>query len=274
MSSSPYSQDQSSASPNLERTEIRNSHRNRDHRSNTPGLAPGDSSGREENGPNREQRHTADRRRRHKPRGLNAGTTHTSPSALGISERDAASHRPQSERTASVGTSPASARAPSKNRNRLPNGRAATSHAQGVKPLAPGQSGQPRRSNPAIGVPQVDTLTPSSGPNSQRRRVKAPSGDDLTSTLTFSLSTPPFPECMICFNRIRPEQATWSCSPNEEKEARSCWNIFHLRCIQPWAEKNVKDMEEAWRVRGEEKKGEWRCPGCQSKREIVPRKYW
>ncbi|KAI0000621.1 hypothetical protein BJV74DRAFT_876894 [Russula compacta] len=79
---------------------------------------------------------------------------------------------------------------------------------------------------------------------------------------------------MICFNPIRPEQPTWSCSPSGEKEAQSCWNTFHLKCIQPWAEKSVKDMEEAWRARGEEKKGEWRCPGCQSKREIVPRKYW
>jgi transcriptional repressor NF-X1 len=138
-----------------------------------------------------------------------------------------------------------------------------------VKPLASGQS---RRSKPVIGVSKADSLTLTSA-NSQRKRGKGPSGDDLTSTLIFSLSTPPFPECMICFNQIRPEQPTWSCSPSEEKEAQSCWNTFHFRCIQPWAGKSVKDMEEAWRARGEEKKGEWRCPGCQSKREFVPQKY-
>ena len=267
MSSSPYPQEQStSAAPNLERTEIPNSHLNRGNRSNTPG----DSSGREETGFNREQRHTRDRRRRHKPKSSNADTQHASPSAFAISEPDATTLRPESDRTAFAGTSPASFRPPPKIRHRN-DGRAVTSHAQGVKPLASGQSGQSRRSNP---VPKADAPTPAGGPNPQRKRVKAPAGDDLTSTLTFSLSTPPFPECMICFNRIRPEQPTWSCSPNEEKEAQSCWNTFHFRCIQPWAEKSVKDMEEAWRTRGEEKKGEWRCPGCQSRREVVPQRYW
>ena len=71
-----------------------------------------------------------------------------------------------------------------------------------------------------------------------------------------------------------PGHPSWSCSPKEEKDAQSCWNTFHLKCIKPWAEKSVKDTEDAWRARGEERKGEWRCPGCQSKREIVPRKYW
>ncbi|KAI0264607.1 hypothetical protein BC834DRAFT_244398 [Gloeopeniophorella convolvens] len=103
---------------------------------------------------------------------------------------------------------------------------------------------------------------------------RAPFGDDLTSTLTRALRTPPYPECMICFNPIRPEQPSWSCNPREEKDAQSCWNTFHLKCIKPWAEKSVKAIEDAWRARGEEKKGEWRCPGCQSKREAVPRGYW
>jgi transcriptional repressor NF-X1 len=163
---------------------------------------------------------------------------------------------------------------PSRNRNRLPNGRAVTSQAQDVKPPVSGQSGQWRRSKAADSGSKADALTPTSGPNSQRRRNKVPTGDDLTSILTFSLSNPPFPECMICFNRIRPEQYTWSCSPSEEKEAQSCWNTFHLKCVQSWADKSVKDMEEAWRARGEEKKGEWRCPGCQMKREILPQRYW
>jgi len=262
--SSPHPQppELTSAAPNLDRTEIRNSHRNRDYRSNTPR----DSSRREETGFNREQRQTADHRRRYKPRGSNADEPQTSPFASVTSEPEAATLRPQSDRTASAGPSPASARTPPKNRNRLPSSRAAASRAQDVKPLASGQS---RRSNP---VPKADA--PTSGANSQRKRGKAPSGDDLTSMLIFSLATPPFPECVICFNPIRPEQPTWSCSPGEEKEAQSCWNTFHLRCIQSWAGKSVKDMEEAWRARGEEKKGEWRCPGCQSKREIVPQKYW
>lgn len=268
MSSSPHPQTQdqlSSAALNLERTEIRISPRNRNG-SNTPG----DSSGREETGFNREQRQTADRRRRHKPRGLNADQPHISPSAFVTSEPDAATLHAQSDRTPSAGPPPASARTPQKNRNRFPNGRGVTSHAQDVKRPASGQS---RQSNQTIGVSKAGSRAPTSA-NSQRKRGKGPSGDDLTSILIFSLSTPPFPECMICFNQIRPEQPTWSCSPSEEKEAPSCWNTFHFKCIQSWAGKSVKDMEEAWRARGEEKKGEWRCPGCQLKREIVPQKYW
>ncbi len=272
MSSSPHPQPQNqstSAGSSLERTEIPNSHRNRDYRS----ITHGDSSGREETGFNRGQRQTANRQRRHKPRGSNIDEPHTLPFLT--SDPDAATHRPQSDRTASGAGSPASARTPPRNRKRGPNGRVVTSQAQDVKPPASGQSGQSRLSNPAVSGSKADALTPTSGPNPQRRRNKVPIGDDLTSILTFSLSNPPFPECMICFNPIRPEQPTWSCSPSsEEKEAQSCWNTFHLKCIQPWAGKSVKDMEEALRARGEEKKGEWRCPGCQSKREIVPRRYW
>jgi len=272
MSSSPnlHLQNQStSAAPNLEPTEIRNSHRNRDYRSNTPGAFPG----REETGSHRGQRQTVNRRRRHKPRGSNADEPHTPPSIV-TAEPDAATLRPLSDRTATAGRSPASAHTPSRNRNRLPNGRTVTPQAQDVKLPASGQTGQWRRSKQADSGSRADALTPISSPNSQRRRSKVPTGDDLTSILTFSLSNPPFPECMICFNPIRPEQHTWSCSPGEEKETQSCWNTLHLKCVQSWAGKSVKDMEEAWRARGEDKKGEWRCPGCQSKREIVPQRYW
>jgi transcriptional repressor NF-X1 len=269
MSSSPNQS--SSVAPDLERTEIRNSHRNRDYRSNTPGDFS--ATGTEVTGSQREQRQTANRRRRHPPRGSNADKPHTRTSTTVTSEPDAATLRLDRPQSASA-RSPASTRTSSGNRNRLPNGRTATSQAQDVKPPASGQSGQWRRSKPADSGSKVDAPTPTKGLNSQRKRSKVPTGDDLTSILTFSLSNPPFPECMICFNPIRPEQHTWSCSPSEEKEAQSCWNTFHLKCVQSWAGKSVKDMEEAWRARGEEKKGEWRCPGCQSKREIVPQRYW
>ncbi|OAX40568.1 hypothetical protein K503DRAFT_687258 [Rhizopogon vinicolor AM-OR11-026] len=106
-------------------------------------------------------------------------------------------------------------------------------------------------------------------------RSKAPLADDLTSTLIHALSTPPYPDCPICFNAIRPEQPTWSCSSSEPSEnLQCCWSTFHLKCIRAWAAKSVKDLEEAWRTRGEERVGEWRCPGCQAKRERVPSIYW
>lgn len=105
-------------------------------------------------------------------------------------------------------------------------------------------------------------------------RPKAPLADDLTSTLTHALSTHPYPDCPICFNPIRPEQPTWSCSSSDPSEnLQCCWTTFHLKCIRAWASKSVKDLQDAWRARGEERTGEWRCPGCQAKRESVPSSY-
>lgn len=105
-------------------------------------------------------------------------------------------------------------------------------------------------------------------------RPKAPLADDLTSILTHALSTHPYPDCPICFNPIRPEQHTWSCSSSDPSEnLQCCWTTFHLKCIRAWASKSVKDIQDAWRARGEERTGEWRCPGCQAKRESVPSSY-
>ncbi|KAF8137091.1 hypothetical protein EV363DRAFT_1428042 [Boletus edulis] len=111
------------------------------------------------------------------------------------------------------------------------------------------------------------------------RRPREPPGDDLTSTLTHALRTPPFTDCPICFNSIRPEQATWSCSPplspddKDVEGSQCCWSTFHIKCIRAWAEKSVKDIEEAWRARGESRPGEWRCPGCRATRQAVPHSY-
>ncbi|KAG0702207.1 hypothetical protein DFH29DRAFT_922785 [Suillus ampliporus] len=105
-------------------------------------------------------------------------------------------------------------------------------------------------------------------------RPKPLPADDLTSILTHALSTHPYPDCPICFNSIRPEQPTWSCSSSDPSEnLQCCWTTFHLKCIRAWASKSVKDLQDAWRVRGEERSGEWRCPGCQAKRERVPSSY-
>ena len=56
---------------------------------------------------------------------------------------------------------------------------------------------------------------------------------------------------------------------------KCCWTTFHLKCVRSWAAKSVKDVEEALRGRGEiGRKGDWRCPGCQLKRESVPHCYY
>ncbi|TFK89666.1 hypothetical protein K466DRAFT_486400 [Polyporus arcularius HHB13444] len=117
--------------------------------------------------------------------------------------------------------------------------------------------------------------------------------DDLTSRLIAELSTPPYPDCLICFAPITPMQQTWSCSPSNptlaatddesgipvqaqraDANAQCCWMTFHIKCIRSWASKSVKDVEEAWRMRGETRQGDWRCPGCQSKRTAIPSSYW
>jgi len=128
---------------------------------------------------------------------------------------------------------------------------------------------------------------------SDKYRSSAPKADDLTSRLIHELRTHPYPDCLICFAAIHPAQPTWSCSPSSPialstdddsdganaarragETAQCCWSTFHLKCIRQWAAKSVKDVVEAWRARGEERSGEWRCPGCQSKRMAVPSGYW
>ncbi|KAJ3508832.1 hypothetical protein NLJ89_g5540 [Agrocybe chaxingu] len=150
------------------------------------------------------------------------------------------------------------------------------------KPDAPVPEGNRRRAKFGSGLTTTEgssNLT-DKNPNEPRRKKLLPEGDDLTSTLIRGLSTPPYPDCPICFSSIRPEHAIWSCSPStpivtssEAQVTQYCWTSFHVRCIRSWAEKSVKEVADAWRARGEDKKGDWRCPGCQAKREVVPSGY-
>ena len=152
------------------------------------------------------------------------------------------------------------------------------------------QGGQGRRKrgakfNASLTDPSsADAASPKPQNDSRKdKKLSKPKGDDLTSTLTYALSTPPYPDCPICFIAIYPVEPTWSCSPsrfdlvdeNREENASSqcCWTTFHLKCIRSWAGKSVKELVDAWRARGENRNGEWRCPGCQSRRETVPNGY-
>jgi transcriptional repressor NF-X1 len=281
MSSSPSTQplpDATTSTSHLSGSEeILEYRRNRDQRA----LNPSGVSDTPSRNDTRRQRQNAGQRRRNNSQGPGRNKRLLASSATINSELDATSLRPQSVRLESP---PASTHSQSNNhRRRTPHtARGRPANSQGQDPTTtPGQRRRAARFNAALSEPNAPSVTKKadapaqpSGGNSSRKRTRAPPGDDLTSILTFALSNPPFPECMICFNPILPGHPTWSCSPKEEKDAQSCWNTFHLKCIKPWAEKSVKDTEDAWRARGEERKGEWRCPGCQSKREIVPRKYW
>ncbi|KAF4616863.1 hypothetical protein D9613_008217 [Agrocybe pediades] len=122
-------------------------------------------------------------------------------------------------------------------------------------PPAARREGNRRRKNFGSGLTQPDqqdsaSSTSASGKRPENRggrgKSHLPQGDDLTSTLIRNLSTPPYPDCPICFSAIRPEQAIWSCSPSirivtssEAQVQQYCWTSFHIKCIRSWAEKSA-----------------------------------
>ncbi|KXS20046.1 hypothetical protein M427DRAFT_108245 [Gonapodya prolifera JEL478] len=55
-----------------------------------------------------------------------------------------------------------------------------------------------------------------------------PDSDDLLSNLVHGLTTLTY-DCLICTDRIRHHERTWSCS--------TCWAVFHLHCTQKWGTK-------------------------------------
>jgi len=127
-----------------------------------------------------------------------------------------------------------------------------------------------------------NTASPSKPADKYHVKMEKPAVDDLTSRLIQELSSPPYPDCPICFSSVYREQPIWSCSPiiptilphDAEGPPQYCWTTFHLKCIRSWASKSVQDIEDAWRARGEEgRTGDWRCPGCQGKREDIPKIY-
>ena len=156
------------------------------------------------------------------------------------------------------------------------------------KPRLEGGSRRGTKFNASLTVSDSTPTTVSKPAERYRSRQKHSQDpetlDDLTSRLIYALRTPPYPDCPICFSSIHPAQPVWSCSPSipvirpddaESDEQQYCWTSFHTKCIGSWATKSVKDIADAWRARGEEgRRGDWRCPGCQAKREIIPSGYW
>lgn len=116
-------------------------------------------------------------------------------------------------------------------------------------------------------------------PNRGKYRVDY-AADDLTSRLIHDLRTPPYLDCAICFNAIRPFEPTWSCSPStpvepteDSQQVQCCWATLHLKCIRSWASKSIADIRQAYKARGEDKPGQWLCPGCRAKRIVEPSSY-
>ncbi|SPO28619.1 related to Shuttle craft protein [Ustilago trichophora] len=92
---------------------------------------------------------------------------------------------------------------------------------------------------------------------------------DLRSRLLAELSSGEY-DCVICYSTVTTRQSTWSCS--------QCYSVLHLPCVRKWAESSVKKAEEHNAMQEDpeirNRRGTWRCPGCQYAREDVPKIYW
>ncbi|XP_022742209.1 NF-X1-type zinc finger protein NFXL2 isoform X2 [Durio zibethinus] len=90
----------------------------------------------------------------------------------------------------------------------------------------------------------------------------------LTSSSSGALS------CLICLERIRPSDPTWSCSS-------LCFALFHLLCIQSWARQSsdLSAARAAARLpitaETAAKQATWNCPKCRSSysKSQIPRSY-
>ncbi|PWZ03652.1 hypothetical protein BCV70DRAFT_197851 [Testicularia cyperi] len=113
----------------------------------------------------------------------------------------------------------------------------------------------------------------------KRQKAKAiprtvPAGEpveyaDLRSRLLAELASGQY-DCVVCYSTVTTRQATWSCT--------QCYTVLHLGCVRKWAESSVKKAEEYNAMQEDpeirNRRGTWRCPGCQYAREDVPKTYW
>ncbi|KAF7969609.1 hypothetical protein HWV62_26853 [Athelia sp. TMB] len=209
------------------------------------------------------------RRPRGPPRGT-AETRNSRPSAHAGSGRDKAS-------SASPATG---ATSQPKSANSVPGANRSNRNPREKKPV--GQAPAPD----GVTAPPINRraakfnagLTDSSPESAQSASKKehsyaykgaTPQAGGLTATLIHALKTPP-PSHVT---RMPEENGDFD-EGKESESSQCCWTTFHLKCIRSWAGKSVKEISDAWRARGEERAGEWRCPGCQTKRTHVPNGYW
>ncbi|GER50962.1 NF-X1-type zinc finger protein NFXL1 [Striga asiatica] len=79
--------------------------------------------------------------------------------------------------------------------------------------------------------------------------------------------------CLICLERIKPTDPTWSCSSR-------CFAIFHLLCIQSWAQQSTTLARERASSRAavvpDDSSLVWPCPKCRVEypKPQIPRNYY
>ncbi|XP_035689265.1 LOW QUALITY PROTEIN: transcriptional repressor NF-X1-like [Branchiostoma floridae] len=93
-------------------------------------------------------------------------------------------------------------------------------------------------------------------PDKRRDKMKKLDPESQTASLIEQLQTNSY-ECMVCCDVIRREAPLWSC--------KSCFHMFHLRCIKKWARSPAASLE------GQD--NGWRCPACQNVTRKVPNAY-
>jgi len=108
----------------------------------------------------------------------------------------------------------------------------------------------------------------SSSHNGTKAKAVPVEYNDMRSRLVAELSSGAY-DCVVCYSCVTTRSPIWSCS--------QCYSVLHLTCVQKWADSSVAKVEEQ-NSRQEDpairnRKGTWRCPGCQFAREEVPRKY-
>ncbi|KAG9218189.1 hypothetical protein CCMSSC00406_0010217 [Pleurotus cornucopiae] len=135
-----------------------------------------------------------------------------------------------------------SASAPQKQRRQPPDSGASRSASPNVKERKRRAQFNNTLTDP---VAQPENSRPQPAAHVNKARLKKPAGDDLTSKLIYTLSTPPYADCPICFAAIHPAQPVWSCLPSVNDGPSCCYTPFHLKCIRSWAAKSVKDIEAA-----------------------------
>ena len=92
---------------------------------------------------------------------------------------------------------------------------------------------------------------------------------DLAKIRTFLASSrkSSFVSCLICLERIRPSDPSWSC-------ISGCYDLFHLLCIQSWARQSSSAPPSSSRP-SLTVSTDWHCPKCRLNypRSLIPRTY-
>ncbi|KAI9316413.1 hypothetical protein BX666DRAFT_1859237 [Dichotomocladium elegans] len=92
----------------------------------------------------------------------------------------------------------------------------------------------------------------------KKKQHRNPDANDLAGGLAQDLKSATY-ECMVCWDVVRPAHQTWTCD--------CCWAVFHLSCVKKWATKSLQETETNKPITN------WRCPGCQHTRTVIPKDY-